>query len=750
MGKCQIGVPVTLVAKFVKRKVERERFAVCYFSTTDMANVPAGANPGSFEAAGSYEVPLYSSALLEMNGEWVINTYNGRSTLQFSVRYLYPIMPRTPEESVIFIRGISGIGLHTAQAIIAKYGDIDSALADENVLLATVKGLQKGKLERLKRGVTEVSAVRDMVTLLSGFGINNMVIAIVAQKYGAASMEMVKNHPYEMLKDVNFEDCDKIALSQGWPASGSPRIQAAIYESVMSIRSMRNSIIVDGVAVINTALEKCNTNDNGVVTEADIRKEMKAMLCGDDAVLANSKQYVYLREDYDVECSLAQQFAELGKKQGNKADVAKYWTKFDKWKKQNTNVSLAKNQELAVQAAANPLSVVTGGPGTGKTTVLKAIIDTYQMTFPDSPVTLMAPTGLAAKRMSESCGMRALTIHKAFGLKPADNGAGFTADDSENIPGGLVICDEFSMVPLHLANFIIEGVGQREDTRIVFVGDVDQLPPVSPGAVLDALIRCGKVKVTRLTKNFRQEAGSAIIDLAYAINEGHPEDIRYTGDVVMDEVRDENVDVEAGKILDEIKNTFMAKIAQYGLENTFVLSATHRPSKMHPEYVLYSNNINEMLRDAVNPRIASAWLEHAGREFRLHDRVINLRNRDECINGDIGTIVSIDTLNKRFVVDFDGNHVVFEADHFKDLELAYCITVHKSQGCEFGCVIMPCSMTQRFMMTKKLVYTAVTRAKHEMIFIGDKRMVSDACTTEDRIERRDLLGARIVKAAAAA
>ena len=752
MNRCSYGETVSIIAKFMEKKVEKERFAVCRFSCADGSNIPLDMSGCSvlYEAVGNYQVPACLNTLVEMTGEWTRNTFNSRgrqkTTTQFKVQYLYPILPRTEEESVVFLHGIQGIGLKTARAIITKFGTIDNALAQQDIMIATIKAMTLSRVKRVQAEVASVSAVKDMIAMLSKVGINNLSIAKIAETYGASSLEMVKNHPYDMVKTVSFSECDKIALSEGKNAKAPERLNAAIMESVMTIRGLRNAIIVDGQAVIDTAIQKCNMNDNGAASEKDIRDEMKTMLTGENPTLACTKHYLYVRDDYEAECDLAKKFADLGAEIPDAKIASCYEAAFDKWKKLNKNIGLAPAQEDAVTAAANRVSVVTGGPGTGKTTVLKAIIETYMMAFPNSPVTLMAPTGLAAKRMSDSCAMRALTVHKAFKLKPADNVSGFVASEDSGIQGGLVICDEFSMVPLHLARFIINGVAIREDTRIVFVGDIDQLPPVSPGAVLEALIRSGEVKVTRLTKNFRQEAGSTIIDLAYAINEGRPQDIHYDGSVVLKPIHEDDATQEATEILEKLKEEFVASCGKFGLENTFVLSPTHRQSKLHPEYCLYADNVNIVLRDAVNPRKMGEFLEHGGREFRIGDRVINLRNQDDCINGDIGIVKNIDSNEKTLLVDFnDGNTVTFEQEHIKDLELAYCISVHKSQGCEFKSVIMPASRTQRNMMSRKLVYTAVTRAKVQLLFVGDERVIANAASSITESEKKDFLGARIMK-----
>lgn len=750
--KVSIGENTSFVARFEKVSIQKGNFVVCQFAAKNGDYIPdvlGNDSEISFKGVGQYDIPKVQGSELKVSGSWSKNQYfTKRGTkmvdYQFKIDYIYPLAPVTDEERFKFIRSI-GIGPKTARAILDRFASLENATKDIDVLVASVKTLRRAKAIRLKEAFDSSTAVREMVVLLSKAKISGSVISKIAQNYGDMSMNMIQNEPYEMLKVIGFEQCDKIALFQGKDPKDAKRVEAAVLSAMMNSR-MTNSIIADGKMILDTAQQNCNLNDSGAVNADDIRSAMKRLMKNDKLVRSGS--LLYFKEDYDAEVMLANKLAELGGMSADVEAVAKFWNGFDRWKAQNKGITLDPAQELAVQAASGVLSIVTGGPGVGKTTVLRAIIETYKMAFPDSPITLMAPTGLAAKRMTESCGMPATTIHKAYGLMPNDSWQGFDASDGFTIPGGLVICDEFSMVPLHLANFMMQGTNIREDTRIVLVGDVDQLPPIAPGAVLEAAIRSGKIKTTRLTKNFRQAAGSTIIDLAYAINSGRPQDIHIDGNVKFEDCANFDTDAESKEIVNKIVDEFVRSCDEYGLENTYVLSPTHRASKVHPEYVLYSDNLNAQIREAVNPQKVGAFIVCAGREFRIGDRVINLKNKDDLINGDIGIITDINFAEKEVKIVFNDTEYNLDEERVKDLELAYAITVHKAQGCEFKKVIIPCSVTQRNMMTRKLVYTAVTRAKDSLVFIGDKSVLERACNTIGREVETNKLGPRIVKAVA--
>ena len=397
-------------------------------------------------------------------------------------------------------------------------------------------------------------------------------------------------------------------------------------------------------------------------------------------------------------------------------------------------------------------SIVTGGPGTGKTTCLRAIMDVYHMVWPEEHILLMAPTGLAAKRMAESTGMNSSTIHKACGLVPANNPSGFTAQGDCTICGFIGI-DEMSMVGEHLFAYAIDAVLSSPSTRIVLLGDTDQLAPVARGDVLRDLIKCGVIKTVRLDVNYRQGSTSTITDASIKIRENRA----YTGDtrnLVFDNefrfipVVNKDKEKEANEIMNHIVEEYLNGVSKYGMEGTIVLTPTHY-DKGTPSGYLCKNRVNTAIQAVVNPKTDDKFCVEIGKQlFMVGDRIIQRKNTEQVINGDLGTIQSIVQLESDVAVEiyFDskGETLVYNNEDMKDIELAYAITVHSSQGCEFPCCIIPVSMTYGVMLTKPLYYTGITRAKKKLVMIGDEEALKYALQNFRKQTRKSLLGPRII------
>lgn len=515
----QVGDTATLCVFYSHTVFEDENFRILSVFATYEENLfpfPSNDKKVEFIVKGLMSAPDYQYQELELTGEWRYDQSYKQYTL--SVEYVIPTLPTTEKGVFRFCKSIHGIGDKVAKRIssILKNGFLLPTGKEPDVdwFIASIKGMTPGKASNLHSAIRRVNASAELTKILKGC-VSGQVVRNIAARYGTCAVDTVIKTPYKLFVDrvVSFKSADTIAMTVGKDATDKERIRAGIIDQVRQRKGRLNSIIVEKEIVLQNALQVLN------IPEDLIMNEFNDMMGKN---LVSAAKYCYLREDFETERGLAMKIAEYieGAKKIAPSDVTNYLNNFEEWKKENA-ICLADRQELAVKAvASNLVSVLTGGPGTGKTTVLKAIMETYHKSFPNCPITLMAPAGLAAKRMASACGAPALTIHKTLGLIPADNDAGFDDSDGLSIDGGLVIVDEVSMVGIHLAKFLFDAVILKPDTRIVLVGDVDQLPPVSPGAVLDDLISCNRVTVTRLNRNFRQEAGSAIVDAAYAINEG--------------------------------------------------------------------------------------------------------------------------------------------------------------------------------------------------------------------------------------
>lgn len=451
---------------------------------------------------------------MEVVGEWRYD--NKYKSYVFVVDYTIPSLPKTENDSIKFIKSVRGLGDKMARRICAVFHeDMEKAAEDPDVLVASIKGMKASKAEAFCDAVKRVNISAEMTRMLKDM-VSSTTIRNIAVKYGTEAMQIMTENPYKMVTErcISFKEADTIAAALGWKKDAPQRLTTGILSTIRGIKLRNASIIAEKDVVSRYAIGLLN------VDESLIKETTEKLQASHEIVSAG--KYWYLLEDYKTEKGLSDVIVQYAKDVVAPKDAMTYLDKFTEWEKRHPEMKLAENQEKAVKAVAKShLSVVTGGPGTGKTSTLKAIMETYCMAFPKSYITLMAPTGLASKRMSQSCGMEARTIHKTLGLVPADCDAGFNDENGTSIDGGLVIIDEFSMVGIHLAKFLMDAIIFKSDVRIVIVGDIDQLPPVSAGAVLDDLIQCGVVTVTRLNRNFRQEAGSAIVDAAYAINEGN-------------------------------------------------------------------------------------------------------------------------------------------------------------------------------------------------------------------------------------
>lgn len=751
MSLLQAGDAVTIKVVYNKTVYEDDNFRILStVAVYDESLFPYPSNDKRVEVLvkGLFPSPDYAQQELEIVGEWRYDQKHRKYAI--AVEYAIPLLPTTETGVYRFSKAIPGIGETTAKRIAAKFKNgflqPDGKCPDVDRLMSAVKGLRECKASALYMSIRRVNISGELTRVLKNC-VPGQTVRNVANRYGTTALEVVTSDPYRLFMDrvVQFQTADEIATNMGFSPTSSKRIRAGIIGQVRQRKERRASIIAEKEIVLNGALQLLN------LPEQIITDEFNAML--KERVLVSAGKYCYTWEDFETERGLALKVTEYVKGSAKipESDAKNYLDKFQEWKSQNAGIQLAERQEQAVKVVAeNYLSVLTGGPGTGKTTVLKAIMETYRQAFPNKPITLMAPTGLASKRMSEACGVPARTIHKTLGLVPAPCESGFDDSDGLSIDGGLVIVDEFSMVGIHLANFLFKAVLLKPDTRVVLVGDVDQLPPVSPGAVLDGLISCGQIAVTRLNRNFRQEAGSAIVDAAYTINAGNC-DLSFGGNFRMRVIENENdIEAETLQILETVKKAFDWSCKTYGEAQTYVLTPKRKakPKKDGKDCVdtmLSANYLNPILRDIANPPSADKQFVKTGsRILREGDRVINLKNTPEVLNGEVGYIEKIEKSDVVLVtVDYDGVKVEYSPDRLKELDLAYAVTVHKVQGCEYASVIYPTSLTHGAMMQRNLLYTAVTRAKKSVVILGSKSSLAKTIKTVRGKVKQDLLSARI-------
>ena len=739
MSQIKMGDKVALHGYFVREIFRRDEFRIVKFTTPETEHLPAAIvdRPNEqtmFIVRGNGIPDAYENECFEITGEW---KRDKKEQIVLYVSLCLPTIPPTEEGFRDYLeRNVPGIGKKLSRAIcdFCK-GDPEELPTDPMMLAGLIRGVSYRKAILVCQRIEETSVMCRLSRRLNKVT-DPAVIRRLVTDFGADTYRVVTEEPYSTWQTIGFQEADRIALGLNCDPYAKKRIRSAVL-AAMNILKIRTSSILIDLGQLQTLVQKlCAASP---IDPQIVGRELKQMKEDHliDSVKYRGKHILYLHEDFETEGRLAGKLDMLADFTSSLPEQKRFQRAFNTWRMRARAPQFHENQIEAVLAAANMISVVTGGPGTGKTTVLKAIMETYQRVYPESPITLMAPTGLAAKRMTESCGMKARTIHKTLGLIPAENASGFIAQDERKL-NGLIVVDETSMIGIHLADFLLQAVCIAPDTKLVFVGDVDQLPSVTPGTFLKDIIDCGRIPVTRLTRNFRQAGGSNIADVAVHVNESDPEKIRFRNDCLF-------LTKEEEAIKEELLNAFLESVRVYGLSETYILTPTHR-SMDDP---LSSNSLNRELQELLNPLKEGQAEASVGKftKYRVGDRVINKKNDENVINGDIGYVLEIlpDDIGTSLKIDFAGNILIFPPEKLSQLELAYAITVHSSQGCEFKSVITPVTELHRRMLTKNLLYTAITRAKSRMLLIGSEDEFMASVMNVRESVQADLLSQRIIQ-----
>ena len=686
-------------------------------------------------------MPMYEGQPFTFVGQF--ETYKGERV--FRVESYTAELPKGVSETQSFIRSIRGIGVKRAKTI-SDYCDGDLSKLNGNdldALCARCPGLKKENMERLLQRLLQIKMIGE---LQKTFGSVLTVEALgrIVTKFGNRSEHTLLYHPYWIDTIVGFGVADEVGAIDGFAANNPERLSSCVRITLNSLCRRNCSVMAKTAELIAEVIKRLEESKLGGASETDIRAAMNMMK--DKGIIVRCGDYVYPKKNHDNEIAVAK-FVVNQSKQMPMDRQQKYSKAFSQWCIEHRNMRLSAMQTKAVwEAGKNRVSVITGGPGTGKTTCLQAIIESYSAAFEDEPIMLLAPTGLAAKRMADKSGYPAKTIHSAFRLIPLDETESGDADCDYNdmlvqsVESGLVIIDEFSMVALDLAAFIVQHINFASNVQLVFVGDADQLPPVAAGNVLETLISTNTVPVTRLNRNYRQERNSGIPALAAAINGGDKAAIKMEGGCKF-------IRTDKKEICEKLKSEYVDAVAKYGVENVLVLMPMRKATDKTGD--VCTDKMNAILRDAINPAgRRKPELKVGDKVYRIGDRVINLKNSEFVVNGDIGTVMEISRNDGTMTVKMDCGTVV-EYDTTKAakmLDFAYAVTVHKAQGGEFDCILMPIAPGQEFMLTRKLVYTAITRARKEFVGIGGwTQFVGSAGRIQATTERKDFLGVRILK-----
>lgn len=720
--------------KYIRKIFQNEEngYTVALFSTLDH-EVPLSARDKfwadkkiiAFTAKG-YDLPLTDEIEIEMEGEWETNSHG----TQYKVETFLEVVPRTREGILGYLScgSLKGIGPKTAERIVDRFGlDTLEVMEKYPQELLKIQGISQKKLDRIVDSFGKNKVFRELMTFLSPFHVTPKKANMILQKFRDQSVEIIRKQPYILcsVKGFGFLTVDAIAR-QCCAATNDPmRISGCVSYVLREAMKQNGHLYLEQEILVKDALKVLNKEpDLQPVTETEILKVLYRLVMQDSIVVEENR--VYITKQHQEEEDTASMIARKLHEQIPALTIEKELEEAQ----EDLNITLSEQQKEAVRMVfANPICIITGGPGTGKTTVLKVILYIYQKKC-GNEVKLMAPTGRAARRMAESTGNGdATTMHMALGLF----GDGDYEALTDKLSADFINADEVSMVDMHLAYEFFYKV--KAGARVLLVGDVHQLPSVGAGDVFRHLILCGKIPVTVLKLVYRQGKDSNIPINAQLINEGKT-NLQWGDDFQMVECSGADA---AAQI---IKNIYLKEIQMYGMEQVQILS----PYKVRSAAGVLE--LNRSLQDEVNPPVSGKRELHLGGEiFREGDRILQNKNTEFASNGDLGTLVQIaeDEDNNPLVqiVFTDGRRVKYEAEQVEMIEHANAITIHKSQGSECQVVIIPWLKAFYPMLKRNIFYTGITRAKQRVYIVGEWKAVCQAIHTDDTGTRKTMLAVKI-------
>ena len=662
---------------------------------------------------------------VQVSGHWEYHPEHGRQLKAHTYR---PVLPATVEGIRKYLGSglIKGIGPVSAQRIVDHFGVETLQVIEEHPeRLAAVPGVGPKRQALIARGWADQRAIKDVVVLLASLGVNPGLAVRIYREYGDAAVGVVKNQPYRLARDVwgiGFKTADKLARGLGLPLDSPERAQAGLLYALSEAADEGGHCYLPRDALIARAAELLAMPTDTVEPALD------DLLRSGDAIQepVGADDAVYLTPFYGAECAVARRLCRLLGGQIDRLDAFRRldWDAAFRWLAEKRGVRLAEGQAQAARLAfTEKVVILTGGPGTGKSTTVRSIVQLARAKR--KQVVLAAPTGRAAKRLSELSGVEAKTVHRLLGLKV---GGGAQWNEDNPLDADLVVVDEASMLDLFLFNSLLKAV--PPGAHLLLVGDADQLPSVGAGNVLADLLSSGRVPTVRLDTVFRQAEASAIVTNAHRINAGQlprygpPIDDFY---VFPAETPEAAADLAVDLVSQRIPRRFGAKP-----DEIMVLSPMHRGAAG-------VGLLNQRLQETLNPaRPGRAEVRLGGRLFRVGDRVIALRNdyNLEVFNGDLGVVVGIDAVDHLLKVCLeDGRTVDFEFSKADELSHAWALSVHKAQGSEFRAVVVLLLTIHYPMLARNLLYTAVTRARELVVLVGQMKAVAIA-VRNNRVSRR--------------
>ena len=708
-------------------------FCVFIYTTKDKA-VPQEARKDfysdrkiHFTAVGN-DLPSNTAVEVDLEGVWQPSKYG----LQLAVKQFAEVRPQTAAGITAYLSSgcIKGVGPKTAKAIVARFGTSTLDVLDNDPQqLLTVKGVSKAKLDRIITSYQETRKLRDLTTYLGPFGVTRKKIEKIYDEFGERSMDVLRRDPFQLckIKGFGFLTVDAIARKTN-AALRNPLRYAGAIEYCLEEAQNAGHLFLPEEDLISKCYDLLNKDfDVEVVPRHDIAGAI--LKSHADKRIYNEHGRVYLTFTRYCEVTVAKRVVKL-LLTPEPPEVPRIVQEIAETEKA-LNQSLSPSQRAAVEIClTHPVSIMTGGPGVGKTTTLRAILDIYHRVNPRKTVLLMAPTGKASRRMNEQTGYPAATLHSAMGLITDDD---IEADCPDYLDADLIVVDECSMVDMRLAYALFERM--KPGVQLIMVGDPDQLPSVGPGNVLREMIRSCMVPTAVLDTVFRQASNSRIALNAQAVNHNDT-NLLLGDDFVMMDVRDSE---QAAQL---VTKYFLDEVGKRGVEHVQILSPFRKKG------AVCADSLNTQIRELINPhQDGKGEMKCMGRIYREGDRIIQTRNNEVVSNGEVGIIdcISADEDGEPTVKIklLDGREVVYGSEDMENVDLAYCISIHKSQGGEFDTVIIPLLKEHYVMLRRNLLYTAISRAKERVILICQRQAVYMAIHKNDVDKRNTILADRI-------
>jgi len=663
---------------------------------------------------------VHVGSVLSLCGSWKVDKKYGR---QFSMETFEETLPATVYgiEKYLGSGLIKGIGPKFAKQIVNKFKEQTlEVIENEPDLLIDVQGIGKIRVERIKKSWAEQKEIKNIMLFLQSHDVSTSHATKIFKTYGNESIKIVQENPYRLADDIwgiGFKTADTIASKMGFGHEKYVRLRSGLVYTLNKL-SEEGHCYATREQLIEKGMELLSVEDDLLSMTLD------EMLRNEDVI--KQDEAIYLPPFYFSETGVAKRMTKLYQCPSGiriKTDgLAEHIQK-------KTGMTYDEIQlEAILKAVRSKILILTGGPGTGKTTTTLGIITAFKEA--GARILLAAPTGRAAKRLSEATGMEAKTIHRLLEVKPPE---GYQKNEEEPLTGDVLIVDECSMIDIMLMYNLLKAI--PDNMTFIMVGDIDQLPSVGAGNVLRDIIDSGCFPVVRLTRIFRQAQTSRIIMNAHRINNGKMPDISNGKNSDFFFMEEEDPE----KAVETIVGLVKTKLPMYYRVKTGdvqVLTPMQRS-------VVGAANLNQALQEAVNP--GTFGLKRGGYLYRQNDKVMQIRNNydKEVFNGDIGVITFVDLEDRSLKVDFDGREVEYDVTELDELVLAYATTIHKAQGSEYPIVVMPVTMNHFVMLQRNLIYTGITRAKKIMVIVGTKKALAYAVKNVTVTDRNTMLKERI-------